>query len=100
MRGAKWTESANWEPPKPRLIVAMPGNDFDKSQRRMLELPTKRTASLGGGLSLSLRSKAAISFSQREKSAGFVSAARACRLRKPPSATSSKARRKAYVDGC
>ena len=64
MRLAKWTESANSEPPNPRLITGNPGkSDFNPDHMRILELPTKTMQSLGGGFVQSLASNAAISCS-------------------------------------
>src|SRR5688500_4350055 len=73
MRSAKCVASGRREPPKPRLITWCLGkSDAIFAQRRMLELPTKTTALVGGGFWRSAVSKAAMSFSQR---AGLRSAA-------------------------
>jgi len=64
MRSAKAVESGRCEPPNPRRMVVNCGNEPARLvQKRMLELPMKRTASRGGGLERSLASKARISFS-------------------------------------
>src|SRR6185436_4022852 len=64
IRSAYFTESASCEPPKPRLMTLRSGKASVDFHIRMLELPTKTISFSGGGLVLSLASKAAMSFAK------------------------------------
>src|ERR1039458_3850040 len=76
MRSTNVTESDRCDPPKPRLRTLCPGNVAARFvQSRMLELPTNRIASWGGGLVLSAAAKARISFSYRGSAGCFCSVA-------------------------
>src|ERR1051326_72876 len=68
---AKCVTSSISQPPNPRLMILLFGKSVGRvSHRRIVEEPVKTIAPLGGALVASIRSKAAISFSHREKLCG------------------------------
>ena len=63
------------DPPKPRLIAAMPGKLSANFQNRMLELPTNTTAFAGGGCARSAASNFLMSASHLFGAASWLARA-------------------------